>query len=212
VGDLAVLVPVRGRPHRVQPLLDSVKATVPDARVVFIADPDDEPEIRAIRAAGLTGYYCVKGNYADKINTAVGLTAEPFLFLGADDLEFQPGWYEAARRKMSNRIHVVGVNDLLHRRRPDHATHFLVTREYASLPTIDGQPGPLHAGYGHNFCDDELIGTARARFTYAYCPGARVRHLHPMNQSAPDDDTYRLGRSRFRRDSKLFKKRRLLWR
>ncbi len=104
------------------------------------------------------------------------------------------------------------MNDLIRRRpgREGHATHFLMTRAAATLPTMDGKPGPLSQAYSHSFVDDELIATATKRGMYAYEPRARVRHSHPM-AGGEDDDTYRRGRARFRQDHRLFIRRSRLW-
>jgi glycosyltransferase involved in cell wall biosynthesis len=213
-SELAILVPVLGRPHRVKPLLDSIEASTPGARVVFICDPDDTDEVNAIREAR-GGYSFIPeilitaGGYAKKINRGVARTSEPLLFLGADDLEFRPGWFEAARIKVKHGAHVVGVNDLINRRRI-HATHFLMTRDYAERETIDGGRGPLHEGYHHWFVDDELIATAKKRGVYAYAQRAHVEHLHPM-MGAEDDEVYELGRSNARADRATHRKRQRLW-
>lgn len=206
---LAILVPVLERPHRVGPLVDSIRATTEDCRIVFIVDPTDLPERAAVLKAGCE-CFLVNGGYAAKINTAVRGTQEPLVFLAADDLDFKPGWLEAATAKLSDEIQVVGVNDLLRRER-QHATHFLMTREYAQQPTIDGGAGPLHEGYNHWWVDDELIATAKHRGAYAYARDAHVEHLHPQEGKAPDDETYRRGRARRRHDSRIFFRRRLLW-
>jgi glycosyltransferase involved in cell wall biosynthesis len=208
---LAILVPVLNRPQNVKPLLDSIHENTPDPyRVLFIADPDDTAEQDAITAEG--GQMIVPGGgYAAKIRAGVEATDEPLLFIGADDLRFDAGWLEAATEKMPG-AQVVGVNDCIRRpHRPQHATHFLVTRAYAEQPCIDGQPGMLSEAYAHSFVDDELIATATKRGVYAYAQRSRVRHLHPMVNTAADDDTYRLGRSQFRRDRKTFLRRSALW-
>lgn len=208
-----ILVPVRGRPHRVAPLLRSIAQATPEPyRVVFLADPDDEPQLDALAAAG-ADTLVPGGNYAEKIHHGVVSTSEPLIFTGADDLEPQEGWLDAAAAELANGAQVVGVNDLIERRsgRQGHATHFLMTREYAELPTIDGRPGPFFTGYGHNFCDDELIATARKRGVYAYAEDCHVRHLHPMNQTAPDDPIYQHGRALFRIDRRRFHRRAHLW-
>jgi hypothetical protein len=222
-AELAILVPVLGRPHRVAPLLDSIEATTPDARVWFLGQIYDAEETRAIGAelerrtgSGLRINQNMEGgSYAQKVNRAVAHPKgiEPLIFLGADDLDFKPGWFEAAKAAMTDDIEVVGVNDLLRRRprRRGHATHFLMTREYAERPTIDGGRGPLHEGYGHNFVDDELIATASARGAYAYAEDAHVEHLHWMNGAAEVDDTYQRGRELFDADRIRFKEREPLW-
>jgi hypothetical protein len=215
VNDLAILIPVLARPHRVAPVLDAIETSTPGARVLFLSDAHDRPEHEAIeRELGREGLQVEVdlggGSYAAKINAGVGLTTEPYVFAGADDLEPQPGWFEAAKAPMVDGIGVVGVNDLIERRR-EHATHFLISRAYAQQSAIDGSSGPFFEGYHHWYCDDELLATAKHRGAYAYAPEAKVLHLHPMAGNAPDDATYQRGRARRREDRKLFTQRSALW-
>jgi hypothetical protein len=211
VTDLAILVPVLNRPHRVQPLLDSIMRAQP-ARVVFICDQGDNAEREAIRDADSALWIAtltVDGSYARKINQAIRCVPAERYFLGADDLIFQPGWYTNAKAKFAAGFSVVGINDKLRRAR-EHTTHFLITREYAEQGCIDG-PGPLCEEYDHSFVDDEFIATAKHRGAYAYAPEAVVEHVHWMNGCAEDDDVYRKGRARFRIDRKTFARRTPLW-
>jgi len=211
-ADLAVLVPVLGRPHRVPIVLASVRAATPEADVLFVCDPDDTTTQDAVALAGAR-MISPGGNYAHKINTAVRATTAPLLFLAADDLDFHPGWFERAAARLNAQVHVVGVNDMCSRRVQSgtHATHFLVTREYALRPTIDGQQGPLCELYDHSFVDDELVATARYRRTIEFATDAIVQHLHPDNGLAAWDATYEKGRARMREDRKLFRARSRLW-
>ncbi len=206
------MVPVLERPHRVEPLLDSIAAATPGpCSVLFICDPDDEEEKQAVYKAG-GSLIEVDGGYPEKINAAVRSTDAPFLFLAADDLEPKPEWLKAAKKKICETVQVVGVNDLIDRpHRPQHATHFLMTRAYAELPTIDGGRGPMYEGYAAWYSDDELIATAKHRDAYAYAPESIVEHLHPFASKSPDDSTYKKGRARARIDSKLFHRRQALW-
>ena len=218
--EVAIIIPVLARPQNVGPVLQSIADSTPTAHVIFVADPDDLTEITEIKAyqvisGALYGDLTISlltdgGNYAEKIGLAVHVCDEPFIFTGADDLRFQVGWFDAALEKIAGGAHVVGVNDLLPRRR-SHATHFLMTREYALRPTIDGGMGPLHTGYDHSFVDDEMIATAQRREVYVYAPRAEVQHLHPQGRSAPDDDTYRKGRANFEQDRKVFHERSARW-
>lgn len=207
-----ILIPVLGRPHRVKPVLRSIAGTVSvPHRVLFICDPGDREQQHAIAMAG--GWMISPGGgYAAKIRAGVNATDEPLVFLGADDLEFRAGWLEAATARIAGGASVVGVNDLIPRRRQrrGHATHFLMTRAYANLPTIDGAPGPLSGAYDHNFVDDELIATATSRGVYAYAADSHVRHDHPMT-GGQDDDTYRKGRAGFHADRTIFQGREHLW-
>jgi hypothetical protein len=207
-SELAILVPVLGRPQNVVPLLEHIERSTPKAAVYFIPNPDDVLEIEAIEYASGSILFTSTGGYAEKINQAVEETSEPYLFFGADDLEPQSGWFEAARAVMvSTGAQVVGVNDMIKRDRL-HATHFLITRSYAMRPLCDGGRGPLCEDYDHSCTDDELIATAVHRRTYAYAEDALVRHLHPDNKTAPLDPTYEKGRAQIRRDRKLWRSRR----
>lgn len=203
---LVVLVPVLGRPQRVRPTLDGFAPH----RVLFIADPHDVDEQRAIREAD--GELLIfSGNYAEKINRGAGVTDEPLLFLGADDLRPLNGWLERAMARLDP-AQVVGINDLISRpNRPTHATHFLMTRDYAEQPCADGSRGPLYEEYDHSCIDDELIATATHRGVYDYAEDAYVEHLHPDNGKGDWDPTYEKGRVQIRRDLRCFRSRTPLW-
>lgn len=208
---LVLLVPVLRRPHRVAPLLRSAKETA-DCRVLFICDPDDEAEITAVKKARAE-HFTLAGNYAEKINAGVRATREPLIFLGADDLRFHPGWLEAAQAKLEPGIGVVGTNDLCNPRtfEGDHSTHSLITREYARRGTVDDPDCLLHEGYEHEYVDDELIGTAKARGAYAHAQDAIVEHLHPMAGKARSDALYAAQGQRMRRTRHIFDARLPLW-
>jgi len=213
VTQLVVLVPVLDRPHRVRPLLEAFKATTPTPhRVLFIADRDDHDEITAIQAAS-GEHLTYDGGYGAKINYAVRHTSEPYVFTGADDLAPQPGWFEAAVAHMRDGVGCVGTQDLCNPRtiRGEHATHFLLSREYAELPCVDGKPGPFSTAYYHNFVDVELIATAQKRDAYAFANDSVVVHEHPINGTAPDDATYRKGQIMFRQDRRMWLRRRRRW-
>lgn len=181
----------------------------------FIHDHDDFPEVEAIERANVEKEaICCSGNYATKINSGVEYTDEPFIFTGADDLEFHPGWYAKALEKMTKDIMVVGTNDLCN---PAviagmHATHFLVKREYFAQGTIDEPYKLLHEGYEHEWVDNEFIETAKARGVYAHADEAVVEHLHPMVGKAPMDQLYEGSQGRIQRGGQLFMQRQLLWR
>ncbi len=209
--DVAILVPALDRPANVAPLLESIHSSAGGSyRVLFICDPDDDTELQAITREG-GEMIAPGGGYAVKIRAGVAATSESLLFLAADDLRFEAGWFEAAAEKMPG-AQVVGVNDGIRRpHRPRHATHFLMTRGYAEMPCIDGSPGPLSDAYSHSFTDDELIATATKRGVYMYAERSRVTHLHPIAGTAEDDDTYRRGRAQFRQDRKTFVRRSVLW-
>lgn len=215
---VAILVPVLGRPHRVEPLLNSIAVATPWAHtVVFLCDSHDTEEIAAVSTEAsvrpTVRLLLVDGNYARKINAGVRATSEPLVFTGADDLHFHPGWLERAVAQMSDIIGVVGTNDLCSRRviTGEHSTHSLVARWYCELGTID-EPGKLlHEAYPHEFCDDELVATAKHRGAYAHACDAVVEHLHPDVRKAPVDALYAARPDRMRVGRRIFRKRQQLW-
>lgn len=209
---LVILVPVLARPQNVAPLLDSIRTATPHARVLFICDPDDFDEQRAVHDNG-GETLLIDGNYAAKINAGVRVTTEARIFLGADDLHFHAGWYEAAAARLKPPIGIVGTQDQCNPRviAGEHATHFLMARWYALLGTIDGRPGPLCEDYPHEFVDDELVATARSRRAWAFADDSIVEHLHPDAGKAPMDGIYAGRRRRMRVGRQIFQERSALW-
>lgn len=219
MGDpvVAILVPVLRRPHRVAPLVDSVRSATPAPhRLLFVVEDSDRAERAAIEAAGADHVVVPvrKRSWACKINVGFAATTEALCFAAADDLAFHPGWLEAALGLLAPPVEVVGTNDLLNPRvmRGEHATHFLFTRRYIDeAGTIDEAGKVLHEGYRHDWVDDEFVATAKARGVFASAPGSVVEHLHPWAGKAPDDGVYRLGRQWRGHGRRLYQRREHLW-
>lgn len=215
---VAIIVPVLGRPHRVEPTLRSIADATPEPyRVLFVADPDDVTERRALESAG-ADVLIHGGRYASKINAGIRATTEPLIFAAADDLRWHGGWLEAASAQLghqgaasSDPVAFVGTQDLNHRRVKlgTHATHPLVTRAYVEQRGTLDEAGKLyHEGYWHNCVDVEAVETAKFRRVWAFAYDAIVEHLHPGAGKAGSDDTYRLGKSRSKQDRALWLDRR----
>lgn len=212
---IVVLVPVLSRPTRVAPLLASFQAATAatDARLLFIAQATDVVEIGTIRTAGHTPLIVpdAEGSWANKINAGFRNTTEPWMLLGADDLQFHAGWVDAIRTRLVSHPGVIGTNDLGHSGTANgtHSTHPLVRRSYAKvMGTIDTPNQVVHPGYHHNFPDTELVATAMHRGVYLHVASCIVEHLHPYWRKGTMDSTYALGQSRFAQDYALFLQRR----
>lgn len=214
---VAILVPVLWRPANVAPLVDSLCASTPEPHsLLFIAEPADFEEIEAIEAAGCDHISPGPRAYARKINAGARATEDEWLFLAADDIRFHPGWLSAALEKAEPGVDVIGTDDGGCNPRVTagiHSVHSFVRRSYVEEEgaSADGPGVVLHEGYRHVFCDDELVGLARARGVYAHASRSVVEHLHPYAAKAPMDVTYRKGQVPIRHDTKLFERRRLLW-
>lgn len=220
MADLVVIVPMLTRPHRVEPLVDSVRrhTTVPHT-ILFVCTEGDDEVIHAVQAEDDVRLEVLppnqRGDYAKKINHGYRVTDEPYLFLGADDLRFHRGWFEAAVKPMSRSgIGVVGTQDKANRRvkQGRHATHSLVSRDYVDrFGTIDEEGKVLHEGYLHEFVDDEFVETAKARKAFAFEHRAVVEHLHPTVGKAMWDPLYNAQGARMKQDRRVFNERRKLW-
>ncbi len=215
--NVAIIIPMLGRPHTIAPLVDTITATAPAARLLFGCSPGDRRVIARLDELGLEHFTMpgpTPGDYARKINAGFRLTDEPLIFTGACDLRFHPGWLEAATARLGDGIGVVGTNDLGSPRvmAGEHATHSLVTREYVERFGLMDRPGlVLFEGYEHEYVDDELVQTAMHRGAWAFAEDAHVEHLHPSWGKAPSDQLYRKQRQRMRRSRALYQERRQMW-
>lgn len=218
MSELVIIVPMLGRPYHVTPLLESIYTNTPDnPRVLFVVSPDDyavHAEIDRAQVERISVEYSQIGDYAKKINKAKDHTQEPLMFLGASDLHFHPGWYQAATARLDGKIGVVGTNDLGSDRvkKGQHSTHSLVTRAYVdAFGTID-QPGKVLCElYWHEYVDDEFVETAKYRSAFAAATDSIVEHLHPNWGKAPTDPTYEAQQSRMARSVRIYRRRRPAW-
>lgn len=214
-----ILIPVLKRPHRVAPVVASIRDTTPPPyRILFLCTDEDTTQIAAVQQSNCDYLLCgprLPGDYARKINRGYRESTEPLLFLGADDLIFYPDWLPNAIHHLSNRIQVVGTNDLGNPRvqAGRHSTHTLLTRAYAdNHGTIDQKHRILHELYDHTFCDDEFVHTAIARGMFAHAHDSIVEHLHPNWGKGEMDEVYQIAEDSLRSGRQLFNSRRLLWR
>lgn len=218
-GPVLIVVPVLNRPHRVGPLLESIEASTPEQhRTLFVTSEGYPEEVQALDAVGAEYIELPQrhgqGDYARKINFAYRTSDEPLIFLGADDIHFHPNWLSAATARLVDGVGVVGTNDLGSPRvlRGNHATHSLVTRDYADrFGTVDQAGEILHEGYWHEYVDDEFVLTAKARKAWAFAGDSHVEHLHPSWNKAPMDASYAMQRERMKQGGRVFQERRALW-
>lgn len=215
--DIAILIPTLNRTYQIKPLLDSIYRNTPNPRPVFICTEGHNEVINLLRECGEEHYvvpYCAKGDYAKKINYGFTMTDEPLIFTAATDLNFHSAWFDNAIAHLNDQIHVVGTNDLGNESvlRGVHSTHTLITREYVDkYGTIDEPGKVLHEGYWHEFVDDELVETAKARDTFAMALNSIVEHMHPTFGKGRWDDSYHQLWERMDQGHAVYDSRRHLW-
>ena len=201
MGEVACVVPVMQRPHHVAPFVDAFeKANDGTAHLYFVADPDDEAELAAIRACGYEPLISDRGHtFAQKANYAYMNTDEPWVFVCGDDCEPIEGWLDEAR-KLSDRFDVIGTNDseATRVRNPEvakgrHADHWFTRRAYIDDPgsCLEGPGVFCPEAYYHWWVDKEVVGLAQARGVYGHADRSVVIHHHPGfdgNEQARHDD------------------------
>lgn len=217
---IEIIVPVLGRAHQIEPLLECIaSATVVDHHVTFVCSSHDILAREACEASGAETLVATwghgAGDFAKKIGLGYASTEGEWIFQGATDIEFEPGWDLAALHLSGSGALVIGTND---EGNPSvisgqHSTHTLIARSYCDDPgaSMDG-PGTVFSGaYAHQFVDQELVKLAQARGVWAFSRESIVRHNHPHWNRGPMDATYELGLSSFGRDRITFIQRRMLW-
>jgi hypothetical protein len=221
-ADIAVVIPTL-RPQRAAPLAENLaRATNASCALYFVVEPHDAATIAAVEEAGFEPIINEgAGNYASCINTAFRRTTEPFLFIGADDIEFVEGCFEAGLASMvDDGVGVVGANDPEHVK-GDHADHYMIRRRYIDQfgGSFDPEVLVLYE-YQHAFTDVEIISVAKIRGAYRFDPAFDVIHHHPgwvfragVNESSPlYDEVYRKGNEGFAEDVATFAQRSRPWR
>jgi glycosyltransferase involved in cell wall biosynthesis len=168
-----VIVPV-ARHDNLQRLFDSLAATNDGSARFLIAQ--DEAMFGA-----------QPQTYAQNVNMVLRSSTADWVLIVGDDVEFTPGWLEAAR-ELSDRYDVIGTNDSEQGRvrnpkvaNGSHADHFFIRRSYIEDEgaSLDGPGVIAHEGYQHWYTDVEIIELAKARGVYGHAHECRIIHHHP---------------------------------
>jgi hypothetical protein len=214
---IAILVPVLGRAHQIEPLVQNITlATGSPHQIILIVSPDD-PAAKTARTTTATVMTATwqpeHADYAKKLALGYHNTDEPWLFQAATDLVFHPGWdLHALTVAERTGCQVIGTNDLGNPlvKRGTHSTHTLIARDYIATQggTADDSGVIFSEAYDHQWSDSEFIETARRRRTFAFSKRSVVEHLHPHWGKADMDPTYEKAHRSTTDDMRLFTERR----
>ncbi len=219
---IVVVVPVLGRPQNAASVARSLaENTTLEHRLVFVCSPGDHEQIaacdRTSADVAIASATAAPGDFARKVNWAVSLTDDPWVFQAADDVRFEPGW-DTALMDCHERTGalVIGTDDGGNPmvRAGKHSTHTLIARSYIEDPgaSMDGPGTVFSEAYAHQWCDTELVQLAMARGVWAFAKDAKVTHLHPFWKGRELlDDTYRRGLASSREDARMYMRRSRLW-
>src|SRR6185436_4260431 len=129
-----ILIPALGRPNDIPRLMESLPT---EYRVIFICSPLDMDQIdacrRTKREVWIAEWEPGRGDFAKKINWAYERTDAEWVFQGATDLRFHPGWDKVALRVAERSgKRAIGTNDSHNPqvKRGMQSTHTLIARSY----------------------------------------------------------------------------------
>ena len=214
---VAILIPTLGRPHALEPVLDSIKETTPDGQYlpIFVCDWHDHDTVSELHRLGAWWVF-QDGTYPVKTNAGYRASNYPLVLPTADDVVFHHGWYEAALDAFQDPAgQVVGTRDLTPvTAEGQHSTMPIVRRSYIQHPgAVWGEPGKVfHEGYHHGWVETELWQLACRRGVARFVPESVIEHLHPDWGTRPRDATDDKGNVQHKaEDYQLFERRRSEW-
>lgn len=199
MGEIAVIVPVIRRPEAAARFMRSWRETTTGLSNVYaVSHSGDRETWLAWHQAGVHRVLRAPGpKYSTKVNTAYLWTSEPWLLLVGDDVEFTPGWEQAALKATEEPgALVISTNDGTGRGEilSQLAVHPMFSRMYIDTvgASLDGPGTIAHEGYHHWYVDQEWSMLARARGHLVYAPKVLIRHLHPAFGTGEMDPIYEL--------------------
>lgn len=193
-SDMTVLVPTRGRPQTIRPMVEAWWTTQTQARLVFAVD-DDDPELPAYLAEYrhlIEGRDPFKMHVGPRLRLAGTLNeltalhaphAAAIGFLGDDHRPRTVGWDTRFAECLSGGAGVVYGNDLLVGDR--FPTAVMMTSDIPLALGYFCPPGFVH------LCLDLVWkdwGHGMGRITYL--DDVIIEHLHPANGKAVFDERY----------------------
>ena len=205
----AILIPSLNRSQYLRRVVENIHASTPEPhRIRFcVGEPASKAILDELGEWYLDDTDDPDKRYVTRMNKLVRqLDDEQTVFFGSDDVIHHPGWLREAWKVMAQGPAVVVVNDLHNA----NGTQAVMKVDYLPYAVVDSPGDAFHAGYQHNFADNEQFVTAAAHDVIARAPLSMVEHLHPLFQShnsVPWDSTYRDAMHGWERDQALFAQR-----
>ena len=209
---IAIFIPTLYRPDKLKRTIKSIQDTS-DVHTYVMFPRDDINTQEVIEHFNNVEYFTDSDpenmRFVRRIQYLYSVTDDDWFLTGADDVVFRDGWLQAAEPYM-NDYSVISFDDMCNPNVP--GTNFLIKRQYIDEQSgvVDSPKTVLHQGYYHNFCDNELIGTAKARNTFIKCDG-KIEHFHHTVGKSENDIIYSMAQAKFHDDAALCHSREHLW-
>jgi len=198
MSELIILVPTRGRPQNVAPIVMAWAETgafADGAELIFVIDSDDIHCAKyqsEINEAGPGVSFLIESEWrplVPKLNRVASPLAtlgdSPLGFMGDDHLPRTEGW---ARRVLKE----VETGEPVILSGPDGLrTDNLPTWWVMSANVVRALGGMVPAPVEHLYCDNSVRDVAMGASCYHWMPDLLVEHVHPAGGKVPMDDGYR---------------------
>lgn len=209
MSELTVIVPTRGRPQNVAPIVEAWEKTgafSDGASLLFVIDGDDPLRAEYVtqinrHAPGIaTNFWRTEPDWlpmVEKLNRAALRAAESSSvvgFAGDDHLPRTGGWVSRYLEALST----TGIASCPDGVRPDN-----LPTQWAMTSGIIGTLGRMvPAPVEHLYCDNSVRDLAQGAGCYRWLPDVLIEHVHPMAGKAEMDEGYKRVNSaeRYRKD------------
>jgi glycosyltransferase involved in cell wall biosynthesis len=184
---ISILLATMGRPEMAEATVRSIRETTENVEIIAAVDGPEE-DARALLELGCWVSHRTEPRGSSRAwNDALEMAGGDPIVLAADDLEFEPGWLDAALETLcsfKDGWGLVGFND--GHWGPELSTHYLMSRRFI-VEVLGGVVA--WDCYRHSFNDREANARAVAAGRYAWCENARVYHRHWLFGDRPQDET-----------------------
>lgn len=194
VADLVVIVPSRGRPHRLAELAQDFAATAgPEARMVVAVD-DDDPQLDAYKQLAIFDLpqFHLRVGRRLRLGGTLNEAAAEYVgwydaigFMGDDHRPRTEGWAQQilAGLRAPGGVHIVYGDDRLQGAR-------LPTAAFLSSDLVRALGWMALPGLQHLYVDNAWLELGRAARVLGYLPDVVIEHMHPGAGKAPWDAGY----------------------
>lgn len=202
---IAILIPTYHRQEKLLGLVNNINQTSTEVETYFIITPDDVGTKIVLEQLGQK-IFVVDGEYGKAINEGYKLTSEPFVFCGADDIEFTKGWDKLLLRSIEGFSITGGIDNWQVSQSGVHISHPLIRRSYVEdVGTVLGCKGVIYnPDKFHYHIDIEVEQLAWHRGVINVNRNCIIHHHHFVNGQAENDVTYQRSAKNLEHDTNSY--------
>ena len=194
---IKIILPSRGRPHRLQEFVDSVRQTESEPNEIHVLIDSDDPTIEEYKSIkGIVLYVREPSGVSDRLIFLSEVVDADIYACLADDVKFETkNWDVKIKQSIpSHGICIVKCNEVHNA----SLCHPIYTKKIFDL--IGGWP----FGLKHWFLDSWMEDIGRETKTIIALPDVILHHYHHTVRPELNDATYALHKPMYEHDSKIW--------